>query len=237
MNRIRQVSLALLSLICAALMQPCTAQIPVTDLGAIAQLIAQVLNMENQLVTMRNQLVQAESTLQSMTGSRGMEQLLGGQNRNYLPTDWNSLAGVMGNSSTSYSGLAANLQSIVSGNSVLSATQLNQLAPNERTALSDARISVATSGAVSRSALADTSSRFADLQQLINTIGSTTDQKAILELQARINAEQTMISNEQSKLQALYKTTEADEELRKQRVRERAIADVGSFSTLAPMGL
>src|SRR5208282_4738540 len=106
------------------------------------------------------------------------------------------------------------------------------LGPNERTALADARTSVATSGAVSRSALADTSSRFADLQQLVSAIGSTTDQKAILELQARINAEQTMISNDQSKLQALYKTTEADEELRKQRVRERAIADIGSFSAL-----
>jgi hypothetical protein len=46
-----------------------------------------------------------------------------------------------------------------------------------------------------------------------------------------------MISNDQSKLQALYKTTEANEELRKQRIRERAIADVGSFTSLAPMGL
>jgi type IV secretion system protein VirB5 len=166
-----------------------------------------------------------------------MEQLLAGQNRNYLPTDWNSLSSVIGNSSTTYSGLAANLQAIVAGNSVLTSGQLNQLGPNERTAVSDARLSAATSGAVSRSALADTSSRFADLQQLIGAIGSTTDQKAILELQARINAEQTMISNDQSKLQALYKTTEADEELRKQRVRERAIADIGSFSAQAPMGL
>lgn len=237
MNRIRQFSAALLVLISAALVQPCMAQIPVTDLGAIAQLITQVANMENQLVTMRNQLVQAESTLKSMTGSRGMEQLLGGQNRNYLPTDWNSLASVISNSSTAYSALAANLQSIVSGNSVMSTAQISQLGPNERMALSDARNSAATSGAVSRSALADTSSRFNDLQQLISAIGTTTDQKAILELQARINAEQTMISNDQSKLQALYKTTEADEELRKQRVRERAIADVGSFATLAPMGL
>ncbi|MGA3158640.1 MAG: type IV secretion system protein [Steroidobacteraceae bacterium] len=237
MNRIHQFSAALLALISAALVQPCMAQIPVTDLGAIAQLITQVANMENQLVTMRNQLVQAESTLKSMTGSRGMEQLLGGQNRNYLPTDWNSLASVINNSSTAYSALAANLQAIVSGNSVMSTAQISQLGPNERTAVSDARISAATSGAVSRSALADTSSRFDDLQQLISAIGTTTDQKAILELQARINAEQTMISNDQSKLQALYKTTEADEELRKQRVRERAIADVGSFATLAPMGL
>jgi type IV secretion system protein VirB5 len=237
MNTIRPLATLLLALCSAGLIEPCRAQIPVTDLGAIAQLIAQVANMENQLVTMRNQLVQAESTLKSMNGSRGMGQLLGDQNRNYLPTDWNSLAGVMGNSSTSYGGLAASLQSIVSGNSVLSSTQLNQLGPNERTAVDDERLSAATSGAVSRSALADTSGRFADLQQLINAIGSTTDQKAILELQARINAEQTMITNDQSKLQALYKTTEADEELRKQRVRERAIADIGSFGAQAPMGL
>lgn len=237
MNRIRRVCAVLFILGSAGFLHPCGAQIPVTDLGAIAQLITQVANMENQLVTMRNQLVQAESTLKSMTGSRGLEQLLSGQNRNYLPTDWSSLSNVIGNSSTAYSGLAADLQSIVSGNSVLSSAQLNQLGPNERTAVSDARLSAATGGALSRSALADTSSRFADLQQLVTAIGSTTDQKAILELQARINAEQTMISNDQSKLQALYKTTEADEELRKQRVRERALADIGTFSALAPMGL
>jgi type IV secretion system protein VirB5 len=237
MNRMLHIVAVVLTFFGAGLLSPCQAQIPVTDLGAIAQLITQVANMENQLVTMRNQLVQAESTLKSMTGSRGMEQLLGGQNRNYLPTDWNSLASVIGNSSSTYSALATNLQSIVSANSVLTAAQLNQLGPNERTALTDARISAATGGAVSRSALADTSSRFADLQQLISAIGTTTDQKAILELQARINAELTMLSNDQSKLQALYKTTESDEELRKQRVRERAIADVGSFATLTPMGL
>ena len=237
MNSIRQFSAAVLALLSLGFLNPCRAQIPVTDLGAIAQLITQVANMENQLVTMRNQLVQAESTLKSMTGSRGMEQLLGSQDRNYLPTDWNSLASVIGNSSTTYSGLATNLQSIAVSNSVLSASQLSELAANARTAVTDARLSAAPSGAVSRSALSDTSNRFADLQQLISAIGSTTDQKAILELQARINAEQTMISNDQSKLQALYKTTEANEELRKQRIRERAIADVGSFTSLAPMGL
>jgi type IV secretion system protein VirB5 len=237
MNRIRQLSTLCCVLLVSALGSPCLAQIPVTDIGAITQLITQVTNMENQLMTARNQLIQAESTLKSMTGSRGMEQLLGGQNRNYLPTDWTSLAGLAGSTSSAYGGLAASLQSIVSGNAVLSASQVSQLGPNEQTALTEARSSMATSGAVSRSALANTSSRFADLQQLISAIGTTTDQKAILELQARISAELTMISNDQSKLQALFKTVDSDEELRKQRVRERAIADVGSLGALAPLGL
>src|SRR5580698_2736541 len=109
MNRIHHFIASVLVLISAGFLQPCAAQIPVTDLGAIAQLITQVTNMENQLMTARNQLLQAESTLKSMTGARGMEQLLGGQNRNYLPTDWNSLASVISNSSNAYSALAANL--------------------------------------------------------------------------------------------------------------------------------
>lgn len=237
MNRIRQFSALAGILLIGALGRPACAQIPVTDIGAIAQLIMQVTNMENQLVTARNQLVQAQSELKSMTGSRGMEQLLGGQNRNYLPSDFNSLSGLSGNSGSNYGGLSASLQSIESGNAILSSSQVSQFGPNEQSALSDARSSLATSGALSRSALATTSSRFADLQQLISAIGTTTDQKAILELQARINAELTMISNDQSKLQALFKTVDADEELRKQRVRERAIADVGSLSSLTPLGL
>lgn len=237
MHQFRKFSLATCVVIGTVLSQSSMAQIPVTDLGAIAQLITQVTNMENQLMTARNQLIQAESTLKSMTGPRGMEQLLTGQNRNYLPTDWNSLAGLASNTGSAYGGLAASLQSIVAGNAVLSANQVSQFGPNEQTALSDVRSSLATSGAVSRSALADTSSRFADLQQLISAIGTTTDQKAILELQARIGAELTMISNDQSKLQALFKTLDSNEDLRKLRVRERAIADVGSLGTLAPLGL
>ena len=52
------------------------AQIPVTDVGAIIQLVTEVNTLEQQLNTARQDLAQAQQQYQSMSGGRGMEQLL-----------------------------------------------------------------------------------------------------------------------------------------------------------------
>ena len=67
------------------------AQWAVVDVGAIAQLVQQVAKMEEQLTTMQAHLRQAEQEYQSITGDRGMQNLLSGTVRNYLPADWQSL--------------------------------------------------------------------------------------------------------------------------------------------------
>jgi hypothetical protein len=69
----------------------------------------------------------------------------------------------------------------------------------------------ATRLAISQSALATASGRFSALQTLINAMSSATDQKGILDLQARINAELAMLQNEQTKLQALSQAFDAQE--------------------------
>ena len=53
------------------------------------------------------------------------------------------------------------------------------------------------------------SDRFTSLQQLISAIGGATDQKASLDLNARIAAEQGMLQNEQTKLQVLYQVAQS----------------------------
>src|SRR5277367_5697122 len=79
----------------AVIVQPVRAQWAVVDAPAIVQLIQQVANAEQQLATARNQLLQAQQALQTMTGGRGMEQLLSGTVRNYLPTDWSQVSAVL----------------------------------------------------------------------------------------------------------------------------------------------
>jgi type IV secretion system protein VirB5 len=90
---------------------------------------------------------------------------------------------------------------------------------------------------MTRQALARTSSRFAALQQLIDAISGASDQKAILDLQARIQAEQGMLQNESTKLQVLYQLSQAEELSRRQRTREQAISSIGSLRRLPPIGL
>ena len=81
------------------------------------------------------------------------------------------------------------------------------------------------------------SSRFTSLQQLITAIGSASDQKGALDLQARIAAEQSMLQNDQAKLSVLAQAAEGQRAAAIQAAQEQAIADVGSFRSLPPMGL
>ena len=85
--------------------------------------------------------------------------------------------------------------------------------------------------------LAATSARFAGIQELINAIPAAEDQKAILDLQARISAEQGMLANDQTKINVLFQSAQAEEWARKQRIREQAIAGIGSLRRLPRMGL
>ncbi len=86
---------------------------------------------------------------------------------------------------------------------VLSAQQVAALSPAEQDAVQAARRNAALVQAISQEALAHTSDRFASLQLLINAISQAADQKGILDLVARIAAEQGMLQNEQTKLNVL----------------------------------
>lgn len=213
------------------------AQWAVVDVGAIAQLVQQVNTMRQQLETTRDQLQQTRATLDSMRGGRGMEQLLSGTARNYLPSDWQQLAAVLDQASTGYGTLSAELQRLINTNAILTPQQVGALSPAERSQLEAARRSAAMLQALTREALSATSRRFDSIQQLIDAIPRASDQKGILDLQARIQAEQGMLQNEATKLGVLYQAAQAEEWARKQRVREQAIASIGSLRDLPPLGL
>jgi type IV secretion system protein VirB5 len=72
---------------------------------------------------------------------------------------------------------------------------------------------------------------------LIDAIPQATDEKGILDLAARIDAEEGMLQNEQTKLNVLGQAAQSGEWVRRQRARERAITDIGSLRTLPAMGL
>lgn len=210
------------------------AGIPVIDVTAIANLIQQISYWQQQITAMSNQLSQLQQTYNSMTGGRGMENLLPMTNaqRNYLPPDYASLMGVVNGSSAGYSGLSSQVQSAMAANAVLSTTQLTAMTPEMRSIVEAGRRSAAMVSTLSQSAYQNTSQRFSALQGLISMIGAANDQKAIQDLQGRVAAEQTMLTNEQTKLQTLYQVAQAERWAQQQQIRERATADVGSVNSL-----
>jgi type IV secretion system protein VirB5 len=129
------------------------------------------------------------------------------------------------------------MQRALDTNAVLTSAQLSHFSANELADLEATRRITAMAQALARRALRTTSERFRSLQELIDAITRAGDQKAILDLQARIGAEATMLANEQTKLEVLQRAAQAEATAQQQRLLERAIADVGSLRTLAPLGL
>ena len=228
----------------AALLAPLHAKagIPVIDVTAVANLMQQVMYWQQQISAMQKQYDQLRAskdqlaqTYGAMTGTRGMEQLLPTSDlaRNYLPPSYGELMNTLNGSSASYSGLASHVQSIMRANSILSGTQMDALSPELRQIVEQGRQSAAMLNGMTQSAYQNTSQRFSALQQLINRIATAQDPKAIQDLQARIQAEQNMLTNEQTKLQSLYQMAKAEEAAQQQRVRERAMTDVGSVRSMS----
>jgi type IV secretion system protein VirB5 len=204
------------------------AQWAVVDAPAIVQLIQEVQTTAQQLQTARAQLLQAQQALQTMTGDRGMEQLLSGTVRNYLPSNWIQVTGAL-QGSGGFSALSTDVQSIVTANAVLSPQRLATLSPGGQQLIQNSRQWSAMQQALSHQALSNASNRFAAIQTLIAAISSATDQKGILDLQARISAELGMLQNEQTKLQVLNQATQAQESSLRQLGREQVIDGHGPF--------
>jgi type IV secretion system protein VirB5 len=213
------------------------AQFAVIDVASLAQLIQEYETLQQQLSTAENQLNQARSAYAAITGNRGMQLLLSGTQRNYLPTNWSQLSQVMSGRSGSYPALAGNVSSLVSTNAVLTPAQVAAMSPTQQAQLAAARQNPALLQATARTSLSNSSDRFASLQQLISAIGTAADEKASLDLNARIAGEQGMLQNESTKMQVLYQVAQSQEWARAQQAREQAIADQGSLRRLPAMGL
>jgi type IV secretion system protein VirB5 len=206
------------------------AQFAVIDVASLSQLVSEVQVLEQQLATAQSELTQAQNEYQSITGARGMESLLRGTVRNYLPSDWGTLQGAL-QGSARYPQLAADVQNALQLLTVLSAQQLAALSPAAAAQVQARRQTIALLQSLSRESLANSSGRFPAVQQLIDTIGQATDQKAILELLARIAGEEDMLQNEQTKLQVLYQGVQAQDLANAQSVRELTVAGHGQFQS------
>jgi type IV secretion system protein VirB5 len=232
MSKLKTQLFSALSLAALLLAAPrAQAQFAVIDLASVTQLIQQAQTLTQQLQAARAQLTQAQTLYQSMSGPRGMEQLLAGITRNYLPTDRAQLSAALQGSGSAYSALAADVNNTVAANAVLSSQQLAALPAAMQSQIGAARGAVALLQALAQEGLANSSNRFGSIQQLINAIPTATDQKGILDLQARIGAEQGMLQNEQTKLQVLNQAARSQVAALRQQEREQIIAGHGRFAT------
>lgn len=230
MKRSQLAACALILLTDVVCIRPTQAQFAVIDVGAITQLILEVQQLEQALQVAQATLNQAQQAYAAITGGRGMQNLLAGLVRNYLPTNWNQLLSGAG-------ALGADVAATIERNAILTPDITGTFSAGETAALKARRSATALNEALARQELANVSERFASIQLLINAIPTATDEKGIQDLQARIQAEQGMLQNETSKLHVLYQAAQSQAQTAKQRADEQAIQDIGNLRALPALGL
>lgn len=224
------IASALLGGAAALAIPPAEAQFAVIDVGAITQLVLEVQQLEQALVVAQNTLAQAQQAYAAITGGRGMELLLNGIVRNYLPRDWATLLSGAG-------ALGADVAATIERNAIMTPDTMATFSPAEIAVVKARRSAVALNESLARQELKNVSDRFDSIQLLINAIPTAQDEKAILDLQARIAVEQGMLQNESSKLHVLYQAAQSQAQTAQQRADEQAIQDIGHLKALPPMGL
>ncbi len=188
---------------------PAQAQWAVVDVGAITQLIAQVKQLEAALQVAQSTLAQAQQAyVGAEIGAGGV-----------------------------YGALGSDVTATIQRNAILTPALTGNFSAAENAQLTARRGAVALQESLTRQELANVSQRFASIQTLINAIPTATDQKGILDLQARIQVEQGMLQNENSKLHVLYEAAQSQAQTERARADEQAIADIGHLRALPPMGL
>jgi Type IV secretion system proteins len=234
-------SILFLSLLLCAVGKPVYAIDLVFDEQALVTNLQQLASWAQQLQQMKAQLTQQSGTLQSMTGNRGMADVLPIANsmRNYLPQGASDMASVLNNTNNSYSGMSSQIQALVKNNSILSNASLTNMnmSPQQSKLLTDRRTNAAAIQSIASQGMANASARFSYLQSLMSQINTTTDPKAIAELNARIGAEQTMMTNEQTKLQQTISLMKGQDAIIQQQQNELAIQQTGSVRNLTQPNL
>lgn len=188
------------------LSQPAMASgIPVIDVSSLTQQILQVQHMLNQIEQLRSQLETANKELDSMSGVRGLGNVIDSAYDTAVNVDPNQVLSGVGIRGANEHGLSSDVADLYDSGNQNTATWLGQ----------------------SQRSLEQAQERFSELSGLVAEVNNSPDQKDVLDLQARIGAEQVMLQNEMAKLTMLQSQAEANQAMHNQRVQQMRVASSG----------
>jgi type IV secretion system protein VirB5 len=205
--------------------------IPVIDVAAIVQLVAQVGHVLTMIENQLTQIEQARSSFLSMTGSR----MLGSLHRdpsfnNYVPLD--APAQIDGVVAGGYGGLTAPARALRDADMVWNCQGLGGALLTQCQAM---LAQPYQNKVLLRQSIASASGRIGQISRLIDAINGTQDQAAKLELGARIQGEQALLQHESTRLQMLWMDMQNEQQREDARRAERTAEmmtrprDVGAF--------
>lgn len=196
--------------------------VPVVDIALNTQTqanqAANIAKYIEQIAQLKSQLDQMKQQYESITGTRNLGEILNNPAfQNYLPQEWQDVYSKVQNGG--YKGLTGSAALIRDGNQLFDTCAKKTGA--DKTLCERAASKAAQDKAFAVEAFDKAKDRWDQIAGLMRQINSTTDPKAIAELQARINAEGAAIQNEQTKMQLFALASQAEDRLIQQQRRER----------------
>ncbi|EHY1001215.1 type IV secretion protein [Vibrio parahaemolyticus] len=186
--------------------------IPVIDVAGLTQSITQVQHMMTQIQQMRNQLDTARQNLNSIKGVRNMANVINSAYDTAIDVD---------------------PQSILSSTGLKNASDLTRVTGAGADLLNSGNLETANWLAQSQKSLEQSKARFTELSRLVAKVNAAPEQKDILDLQARIGAEEVMLQNEMAKLTMLRSQAEANQAIHAQKVKQASIQSSGQLRTVS----
>ena len=203
--------------------------IPVIDIANLIQTIQQLVNDITKINNQVQQITQLQNQLSSMNGVRNLGNVLNSPSlRNYVPAEAFTVTNAV--DSSGYAGLTGSARTLRDAGMVHNCLDL----------VGSARLSCQAALAqpyqhkgLLQDAMTAAAGRITQIQALMNQVNATSDQKAILELQARIGAENALLAHEATQIQMLQGLADSDERIARSRDRERQQEMLGRTGRIA----
>jgi type IV secretion system protein VirB5 len=203
--------------------------IPVIDIANLIQTIQQVMNDITKIENQVEQIRQLQSQVASINGVRNLGNVFNSAGlNNYVPA--NAFAAVNAIDSSGYGGLTATARNLRDAGMVYNCLDLAGAA---RTSCQATLAQPYQQKGLLQDAMRAASGRLAQINSLMGQINATSDQKAVLEIQARISAENALLAHEVSQVQMLVGMADSEERIARSRDRERqyeALTRTGKIS-------
>ena len=197
--------------------------IPVIDIANLIQTIQQVLNDITKIENQVQQITALQGQLSSITGARNLGAILNNPAlQNYVPANAFTLVNAI--DANGYAGLTDTARSL------RNATMIYNCLDRVGAARTSCQATLAQpyqQKGLLQDAMRSASGRLAQITSLMGQINGTNDQKAVLEIQARIGAENAMLTHEVSQIQMLQGMADSEERIARSQDRERQYQMLG----------
>lgn len=203
--------------------------IPVIDAANLVQTVQQVVNDITKINNQVQQITQLQGQLASMNGLRGLGTILDNPLlRNYVPEKAYTFVNAV--DASGYSGLSGTAKALRDAHMVYNCSDLEDSA---RTVCEAALAQPYQHKGLLQDAMSAAASRLSQISALMGSVDATSDQKAVLEMQARIGSENALLAHEMTQIQMLQGMADADERIARSRDRERQYQMLGRSGRIA----